>query len=199
MAVPGDAGPTGAFFIEFLADQPGSAALQGRRLASMHGFLNFTAFLAMILAQLDRSDNQRAREACRRCREYAAGLTWADSLFERFDEEAGRRGSRLIDHLRCWGSDVDWLIVALAKRVAAALVLHGEPISASEAGQIRAFLAPVEQEAWRGACHMGWGEEVPDSNVAWMAEVTRDFVRCLEVVVKTGCPFRVVFRPAQGS
>jgi len=181
--------------ISFFGEDPQAAEIDGQRLASVPGFLNFVLVLGDVLRALKSDPQDRARQGSyETCVAYVNTHPEAKARFEEylgfvtdFAARIALDGARLEAPLDVGAYD------PTAGSLSAALMLRDDPITSVEARAIAEMLSELLRHTKTMARLRGLASKWNTSSIEWMIEVFERFKRCIDVAAEKNLSFKIDF------
>jgi hypothetical protein len=181
--------------ITFFGDDPAAAELDGQRLASVPGFLQFVLALGEILNTLKQDPQDEILYSCYQdCLDYIEKDPESEARFEAylsFVKECAERvasdGADMAVPLRL--DDYD----RVARRLSAALMLRDKPITGREAREIAELVSGLLRHSRTMARILNMLSKGDAAAMEHEIEVLERFKRCLDVAAEKNISFRIDF------
>jgi hypothetical protein len=181
--------------ITFLSDDPEAAALDGERLASVPGFLQFVLALGEILNTVKQDPLDKILYSCYQdCLDYVDRDPKSEARFEayltfvqKFAERVASDGTDIAVPLGL--DDYD----PVARRLSAALMLRDTPITGSEARELAGLVSSLLLHSRTMARILNMLSKEDAAAIEHEIEVLERFKRCVDVAAEKSLSFRIDF------
>lgn len=181
--------------ITFFGDDPAAAEVDGQRLASVPGFLQFVLALGEILNTVRQDPQDRILYSCYKdCLDYVDKDPESEARFEAylsFVKECAERvasdGTDMAVPLSL--DDYD----RVARRLSAALMLRDKPITGREAREIAGLVSGLLLHSRTMARILNMLSREDAAAIEHEIEVLERFKRCVDVAAEKNVSFRIDF------
>jgi len=175
--------------IKFLGHDAATADLDGTRLTTVPGFLNFARVLGSVLKVLNDPNDEQNIAYYRGCVKHAQKHPESAERFRQYLAFAGKMAELPDVQVDFSANPADY--DPLAGTLSAALMLRDDPIGGKEAGEVLALT-----EFIGGFARLLWmlpTTGVDQKSVEWMVQVLTKYNRCLNVASEKNVAFRIDF------
>lgn len=179
--------------ITFLSDEPKAAELDGQRLASVPGFLQFVLALGEILNTVKQDPQDKILYSCYQdCLDYVDKDPESEARFEAYlsfvkecAEKVAEDGADMAVPLGL--DDYD----PAARRLSAALMLRDKPITGREAKEIAGLVSGLLRHSRTMARILNKLSKEDAAAIEHEIEVLERFKRCVDIAAEKNISFEI--------